>query len=171
MKKTLLIITLALCVFMLISCTGDMTSNPSNNPQSQENLIKNRNRTLVFIKDNSSLPCMPGDSFESIDTDGYEAIKNGDDFVYTNGTLGITYIFSGASDPQGCSLTSVKLEKPSYAIFGFSAGDKASEANLILTASGFSVENSNHKYVFSKDSVYITVEYSDNEITSIAISI
>ena len=171
MKKALLLITLILCATILISCTVNSGSNPSNNPESDKNLIKYRNQTLNFIKNNSSLPSMPGDSFESIDTDGYEAEKLGDDFIYVNSTLGITYVFSGASTPENSSLKSVKLEKPSYAIFGFAVGDRASEANLILPASGFAVEGGNDKYVFSKDSVYITVEYSDNEITSIAISI
>ena len=171
MKKSLLFITLMLCATLLISCTGTSGSNPSNDSQSRENLIKYRNQTLSFIKANSSLPCMPGDSFESVETDGYESEKLGDEFIFVNTTLGITYVFSGASMPENTSLKSVKLEKPSYAIFGFAVGDKASDANLILPASGFSSESADGKYTYSKDSVYITVEHSDNEITSISISI
>lgn len=171
MKIRALTLALLIAALLFTACSTSSGTSSPNDPDSEEKLTERRSQTLRFIADNSSLPSLPGAYFESVDTDGFEMIEQDGAFVYTSELLGMTYHFKGASTPEASVLTRVRLEKPSYALFGFMVGDRATEANLILSASGFDTQSEKGLYTYTKDSVRIELMHEDNEITSITISI
>ncbi len=172
MKKNrlFLILLLLALVAALFGCSnkksspdGTLSGNPSfSTPQSTEEVI-------ALIKTNSSLKTMPGDTYDSVDTDGFTLLESNGKYVFSNDIIGLEYTFSGAGSVEECTLFSVKINAPGYAVFGITVGGRIDDAQIVLTSYGFDKEKSEDICVFSLNGIKLTFGCDKQEILFISI--
>lgn len=167
--KNIFIFFFILALLMLAGCNNSNTPSDTLPPGTDPSGIGSAEEALELIRNNSSLKHMPGDSYRSVDTDGFTTADDGVVHTFTNDVMGLEYVFSGSEDVEACSLSSITIFEKGYAIFGVTVGDKTADAELILTSYGFEKEKKDEYYVYSFKGINITLGYKNKNITYITI--
>lgn len=173
MKRAILIFLLiGASLTFLLSCTAGKrpSGHPDTDPQ-QSGAEQNGSDSalLKYLEDNSALPCLPGTYLSGVDTDGFELTEDGALIVYSSTAFGMTYCFERGESADSSRLTEMCFTSVRYAILGITVGDSPSDAKTVFEASGFKSSQSGNVFTFTKGSVSVIMETTDNKISSVTL--
>lgn len=174
MKKTTLLIFALLLLSLLVSCTrpsAQKDPSPFQPSKGQSSSQKDTQSALELLSKNTTLPALPGEYLEGVDTEAFEKTENGELIEYSCKALGLYYVFEKGESDSETRLISVKFTSARHAIFGISVGDMLMDAELMLSSSGFSLERDGSESTFTKGALKIRASHEDGKISGITVSL